>query len=832
MRPRTLIVDDSLTVRMDLGEALQLAGFDTVLCADIRSARKALANDHAALVVLDILLSDGDGLDFFKELRSSPATAQVPVLLLSTREEVKNRVQSMDSGAVVFIGKPYDLAEVVAEAQALTQVNACGEAAIDAGTGPSLLGAKRLLAVDDSTTYLQELASQLREEDYVVILATSGEEALERLATEPVDGILLDLIMPGLSGQETCKRIKQRAKWRDIPLIMLTAHDDRDAMIECINAGADDYIAKSADFEVLKVRLRAHLRRKHFEDENHRIREKLVRSETEATARIQMDAEREKLDQRLRDHQFYTRSLFESNIDALMTTDPYGIITDVNNQMEALTECTRDELIGASFNGYFTDPERAEMSIKLVLIQKKLTNFELTVRSRGGKETVVSFNATTFYDRDRTLQGVFAAARDITERKFLDRVLQEKNIELEIAKSAAEKANLAKSDFLSSMSHELRTPLNAILGFAQLVETGTPVPTPSQQRSIEQISQAGWYLLELINEILDLALIESGKVTVSMKPVSLLEVMLECRAMIEPQAEKRGISMTFPRFELSTYFVRADRTRVKQVLINLLFNAIKYNTPGGSVSVEYNLSSPNSIRIGVRDTGQGLAPEQFAQLFQPFNRLGKAAGSEEGTGIGLVVTKRLIELMGGTIGAESTVGVGSVFWFELSLTSAPLPAVLEAGNVPLLRPEVPDGTPVRTLLYVEDNPANLELVEQLIARRPDLRLLTAVDGNLGIEFARVYQPEVILMDINLPGISGLEAMKILRADPSTAHIPIIAISANALPQDVEKAIQAGFFKYITKPFKVKEFMETLDVALILSRTASGQAGDKMEKEST
>ena len=226
---------------------------------------------------------------------------------------------------------------------------------------------------------------------------------------------------------------------------------------------------------------------------------------TDNTARKQVEAEQKQLDQRLRDQQFYTRSLIESNIDALMTTDPSGIITDVNKQMEALTGCTRDELIGAPFKNYFTDPERAEASIKLVLSEKKVTNYELTARARDGKETVVSYNATTFYDRDRKLQGVFAAARDVTERKRLDQALQEKNVELESAKSVAEKANLAKSDFLSSMSHELRSPLNAILGFAQLMESDSPPPTPSQKESIDQILQAGWYLLKLINEILDLA---------------------------------------------------------------------------------------------------------------------------------------------------------------------------------------------------------------------------------------------------------------------------------------------------------------------------------------
>jgi CheY-like chemotaxis protein len=244
------------------------------------------------------------------------------------------------------------------------------------------------------------------------------------------------------------------------------------------------------------------------------------------------------------------------------------------------------------------------------------------------------------------------------------------------------------------------------------------------------------------------------------------------------------------------------------------------------VAVECSLVSPDALRISVRDTGAGLTPQQLTQLFQPFNRIGKEAGVEEGTGIGLVVTKRLVELMGGIIGAESIVGEGSVFWIELGLTSAPLLAVQEAALAALTDPQVAAGTPLRTLLYVEDNPANLELVEQLIARRSDLRLLSAADASLGIEFARAYQPEVILMDINLPGINGLEALKILRADPLTAHIPIIALSANAVPRDIEKARQAGFFDYVTKPIKVSQFMEALDVALKSARAAADRIAAK------
>ncbi|MEZ0307102.1 MAG: ATP-binding protein [Ramlibacter sp.] len=442
--------------------------------------------------------------------------------------------------------------------------------------------------------------------------------------------------------------------------------------------------------------------------------------------------------------------------------------------------------------------------------------YELTYICKDGSRFPAIVSITALRDDHEALIGYLLIGADNSVRKRVESELKE-------AMALAENANRAKSDFLSSMSHELRTPLNAILGFAQLLDSGAPTPTPAQKRSIEQILKAGWYLLELINEILDLALIESGKLSMSKEPVSLAEVMVECRAMVEPQARQRGLGMTFPRFDVPC-FIHADRTRVKQVLINLLFNAVKYNRPQGSVSVECRPGQADSIRICVHDTGVGLSPEQLGQLFQPFNRLGQEAGVEQGTGIGLVMTKRLVELMGGRIGATSAVGVGSCFWVEFELATAPQLLQLDLDHSAPIR-QAPDGSALRTLLYVEDNPANLELVEQLVARRRDLRLLSASEGNLGIEYARACLPEVILMDINLPGLSGIEAMKILRADPSTAHIPIIALSANAIPRDIEKGLEAGFFDYITKPIKVARFMEALDAALVHAREHTpGHAG--------
>jgi CheY-like chemotaxis protein len=255
---------------------------------------------------------------------------------------------------------------------------------------------------------------------------------------------------------------------------------------------------------------------------------------------------------------------------------------------------------------------------------------------------------------------------------------------------------------------------------------------------------------------------------------------------------------------------------VKQVLINLLSNAIKYNRARGTVEVTCGASSAKRIRISVHDTGEGLSPEKLAQLFQPFNRLGQEASSEEGTGIGLVVSKQLVELMGGEIGVESTVGVGSMFWFELNVADEPQLAAGAAEPLAPLQTHVRQGEVRRTLLYIEDNQANMQLVEQLIARRPDMRLLSAGDGMSGIEIARTQQPKVILMDINLPGINGIQALRILRKDPITAHIPVLAISANAMPHDIKKGLEAGFFRYLAKPIKVDEFMDALDTALELA----------------
>ncbi|MFA7062260.1 MAG: ATP-binding protein, partial [Pedobacter sp.] len=463
----------------------------------------------------------------------------------------------------------------------------------------------------------------------------------------------------------------------------------------------------------------------------------------------------------VQDAREYAENIVETVRKPLVVLDSGLKVLTANHSFYDTFKVTPEETIGNFIydlgNRQWDIPQLRVLFEEILPNNTVINDYEVDHIFPGIDRKIILLNARQIFRKKIGSHIILLAMEDITMRKQadaekarLDRILQDKNVELESAMLAAEKANQAKSEFLSNMSHELRTPLGAILGFAQLLESGSPLPKPAQKRSIDQILKAGWYLLELINEILDLALIESGKLSLSLEPVSLSEVMHECEVMVEPQAKERGISVAFSRFE-TPYFVNADRTRVKQLLINLLSNAIKYNRTDGKVNVTFTLAPLDSIRISVRDTGDGLAPEQLTQLFQPFNRLGQKSGDEQGTGIGLVVCKRLVELMGGKIGVESTVGQGSVFWFELKRTDEPQPTDHSAEFATVSVEQTKSTEQVYTLLYIEDNPANLMLVKDLIARRPDIRFLSAREAIRGMEIAHDSLPDVILMDINLPG---------------------------------------------------------------------------------
>jgi len=529
-------------------------------------------------------------------------------------------------------------------------------------------------------------------------------------------------------------------------------------------------------------------------------------------------------------------AIFNSANFSSIATDANGVIQIFNVGAERMLGYTADEVMDKRTPADISDPQEIiarakDLSLELgtkikpgfeALVFKASRGIEdiyaLTYIRKDGSRFPALVSVTALRDTKNEIIGYLLIGTDNTARMLVEEeraqlyvTLQDQNGELEAARLVAEKANLAKSEFLSSMSHELRTPLNAILGFAQLLESGAPPPTTAQSVRLQQIIKAGWYLLDLINEILDLAVIESGRLTLSRESVLLIDVLHECQAMIEAQAQERDIQLNFLPFD-DSWYVNADRTRVKQVLINLLTNAIKYNRDHGSIIVECSEPVPERIRISIKDSGKGLSPEKLAHLFEPFNRLGQEQGSEEGTGIGLIVTKQLVELMGGEIGVKSKVGVGSEFWFELNRDVTP--SLVDGHIVPAEHvPNVLADAAGHSLLYVEDNPANLLLVEQIIEGSQNMRMLSASNGRLGVAMARKHRPDVILMDINLPGISGFEALKILSNDPLTAKIPVLAISANAMPRDIRKGMEAGFFGYLTKPIIVNEFIAAVTLAL-------------------
>lgn len=662
-----LIVDDSLTVRMALVAAFRAAGFEAISCATGAEARSALRTRAVSLIVLDVLLPDVDGVDLLKEIREDERTRRLPVLMLSSEAQVSRRIAGLRQGADDYVGKPFDIAHVLSRARQLTRrapvpgskplvlliddsetfrhgleqaivgagysvvTASTGEAglslaaatrpnaivvdsqlpgmdgrtlirrvrldgalrtiscllltasdgtdgelaALDAGADAfvrkeeamnvtlarlaamlrrgssrqsevqSLAGPKRILAVDDSRTQREAVADLLRAEGYDVVPADSGEAALELLAVQAVDCILLDLAMPGMGGMEACRRIKTTPQLRDVPLIVHTTLDDHASMLEALATGADDYLPKGSASDLLKARIQALLRRKQIEDEGRCVREGLLRA----------------------------------------------------------------ELLAAE--------ERA--------------------------------------------------AREIAESRALAAdELAHKNAELECARNAAEAASNAKSDFLSSMSHELRTPLNAILGFAQLLQRDKKEPLGSRQlQRVEHILAGGEHLLRLIDDILDLSRIEARGVVIALEPVNVFTTIHEVCLAVGPHAAEAEVELRLGTSSGVFPMVSVDPTRFAQIVMNLASNAIKYNRSGGAVVFDVTTPNAGFVRLAVSDTGCGIAEDKQQLVFQPFQRAGQELGPIEGTGVGLTISKRLAELMGGGMGFNSVRGEGSTFWVDM-----------------------------------------------------------------------------------------------------------------------------------------------------------------------
>lgn len=516
---------------------------------------------------------------------------------------------------------------------------------------------------------------------------------------------------------------------------------------------------------------------------------------TDNTARKQVEAERMLLDQRVRDLQFYTRSLIESNIDALITTDPRGIISDVNKQMEELTGCTRDELIGAPFKDYFTNPEFAEAGIKLVLAQGKVTDYELTARARDGTQTIVSYNASTIYDRDRKLQGVFAAARDVNERSRLEKQMQ---------LQAAELSDLhrRKDEFLAMLSHELRSPLAPISNAVQMLGLQRSNENAFQKEARGIIERQINQLQHLVDDLLEVSRIRTGMVQLRKVSVAVGDIIRSAVETVRPLILQRGhqINVTIPT---ELIWLHADAARLAQVLVNLLTNAAKYTDPNGTIWLSAEQSGEECI-LRVKDTGVGITPELLPCIFDLFTQAERSLDrSQGGLGIGLALVQRLTELHGGKVEVFSTLRQGSEFVVRLPAES---PKSMET---PQVVATVPTKLLISLRILIVDDNVDTVLSFSMLLKESGNEIRTAHDGPSAVKIAMEYIPDVVLLDIGLPGLNGYEVAKQIRNQPSLKNIVLVALTGYGQEPDRQASMEAGFNHHLIKPARLEQVQKIL-----------------------
>jgi len=772
------LAEDDELLATDLAVQLTQADYRVQHFKALNDFEAACKQELPAIIIMDIVFKDGDsaGANIIGKLKDK-ADFFPPVIFISVRGDVKSRLAAARAGARRYFCKPIAVDQLVQTLNGFTE--------------RTEVKPFRVLLIDDDEILLAYCAAVLEEAGMAVQTLSNPMEALPLMERFEPDVMVTDVYMPGCSGPELAQVIRQDDTWALMPVIFLSTESDLERQLTAINLGGDDFLIKPVEAAHLVTAVRTKAKRARWANR--------INSELSIA---------------LRENKFQLATMDQH--DLVSTTDVSGLITSVNDKFCQVSGYSREELLGKNHRILKSDKHSREFYQDMwqTISQGKIWRGIMCNRQKNGGEYWVESTIVPFLNAEGKPYKYVSARTNIT-------TLVQTEQALILARKEAEDANRAKSQFLSSMSHELRTPMNAIMGFGQLLRMETEHPlNESQQENVDEIVKASHHLLELINEVLDLAKIESGRVDLSIEAVAFSEVIIESLQLITPLAQRRGINiilshngveMTNELFMTRLDAIRVDRIRLKQVMLNLLSNAVKYNCEKGKIVIACDGRNDQKTRITITDSGPGLDAAQQTHLFKPFNRLGAEHSEVEGAGIGLVITKNLVELMGGHIDFDSQPGEGSSFWVEFDndrLPSSHKTIPFEQEDEPLA--SMTELTHDHSILYIEDNPANLRLVTQLLSRRPNILMWSAPEPMLGLELAAEHKPDVILLDINLPGMNGFEVLKHLRARPATQTTPVIAVSANAMPKDIEKGMNAGFDEYVTKPIDVHLLLQAIE----------------------
>jgi PAS domain S-box-containing protein len=819
---RVLIVEDSETQALKLQLMLETEGCSVVWSSTAEEALEELNRNVPDLVIVDYYLPGVRGDEVCRRIRMNMSTRGIAILMLTADSENATELHGLESGADDYISKSIDDEILILRVRTLLRKSA-PTASVIPGSDAALSSA-RLLAVDDSPTFLEFLSEELKSEGYHVVTATNGASALEKFQTEEFDAVLLDLVMPQMNGIEVCKRIVDMRHSMDTPtvILMLTARENKEDMSQGLEAGADDFVGKSSDLAVVKARIRALLRRKFFQEENQRIARELknkeleavrARAETEAAeARVVLAEQLNVTNQKLRDSEELFRQLAENIQEILWLLDPK------TGQVIYISP-TYEKVSGLSAEIVYKDPEaflaviHPEDRGRVVALfpNRVLGTYEIEYRivRPDGSIRWVRDRAFPVRNKSGEIYRVAGFADDITERK---RVAEE----LAQAKMAADGANRAKSEFLANMSHEIRTPMNAVVGMTELL-LDTDL-TADQRDYVETIRSGGDALLTIINDILDFSKIEAGMLEIEKQPFELRDLIEGALDLVAARAVRKKLDLSYVVANDSPATLISDVTRVRQVLLNLLSNAVKFTENG---KVEVSVTSRRlenrqyEIRIEVRDTGIGIPEDRLDRLFKSFSQVDSSTSRHfGGTGLGLAISKRLSELLGGSIGVHSVAGKGSTFYFTIVTE-----VVENAPRVHSARQEsaetakrfdsgLADRFPMK-ILIAEDNIVNQKIAVQLL-KRMGYSADVVNNGREAIEALRRQRYDVIFMDMQMPEMDGPEATQHICKEWNVADRPvIIALTANAMKEHVDQCVAAGMDKFISKPIQLDTLQSVL-----------------------